>query len=312
MKVKTFELVLIGHPDKICDRVSQVIANFNRDGRNAIECMWGNKLFIVSGETDYRWTKKTLTSIVRKVLKTEIGLTMDELNSLEIVNNLNVQSSEIDNIVGDVGTGDNGIFYGGYHRVYTPIILRMKELASSLNLKLLKKWGYRTDGKFIFTVDEKGNLKYFVLNIAKYADKEAKSHLLMNYLKDYLGEEVFISINPKGEWSKCFAFADTGLTGRKLACDGTCGLFSHGGGAIFGKDVSKADVTIPLFLNDLAEVVANRGFRKRKEVSLSAFTVIGDESVLIYKNDKLYRHVDFKDMVSYVKNKDLNVFGVLK
>jgi S-adenosylmethionine synthetase len=97
-----------------------------------------------------------------------------------------------------------------------------------------------------------------------------------------------------------------------LACDGTCGLFSHGGGAMFGKDISKADVTVPLFLGMLAEQYANKGIFKRKIVSLEASSIIGDKELTIYKNGRLFSKIPFKVMKDYVGSHELNIFGVLK
>ena len=310
--MKSFELVLIGHPDKVCDRVSQVICNHNKNGRNAIECCWGNKLFTVNGETDFKWTTAKLEKVVKSVLDKEIGLVKEELDSITVVNNLNVQSPEINNIVGDLGTGDNGIYFGGYHRVYSPVIRKMKDLCLALTAKKLSGWGYRSDGKFIFTVDKTGEIVKFVINVASFPGVELKTDKLIDFIKTFVGELTEISVNPKGNWHNCFAFADSGLTGRKLACDGTCGLFSHGGGAMFGKDISKADVTVPLYLGMLAEQYANKGIFKRKVVSLEASSIIGDRELTIYKNGKLFSKIPFKVMKDYVGSRELNIFGVLK
>ena len=216
INMKSFELVLIGHPDKVCDRVSQVICNHNKNGRNAIECCWGNKLFTVNGETDLKWTKAKLEKVVKSVLDKEIGLVKEELDSITVVNNLNVQSSEINNIVGDLGTGDNGIYFGGYHRVYSPVIRKMKDLCLALTAKKLSGWGYRSDGKFIFTVDKTGEIVEFVINVASFSGVELKTDKLINFIKTFVGDLTEISVNPKGNWNNCFAFADSGLTGRKL------------------------------------------------------------------------------------------------
>lgn len=311
--MKSFELVLIGHPDKVCDRVSQVICNHNKNGRNAIECCWGNKLFTVNGETDFKWTTAKLEKVVKSVLDKEIGLTKEELDSIAVVNNLNVQSSEINNIVGDLGTGDNGIYFGGYHRIYSPVIKKMKDLCLALTAKKLSGWGYRSDGKFIFTVDKTGNIVKFVINVASFENWEVlHREKLIEFLRTFIGELAEIQVNPKGGWHKCFAFADSGLTGRKLACDGTCGLFSHGGGAMFGKDISKADVTVPLFLGMLAEQYVNRGIFKRKVCSLEASSIIGDRHLDVYKNGKFFAKIPFKVMKDYVSSHELNIFGVLK
>ena len=102
------------------------------------------------------------------------------------------------------------------------------------------------------------------------------------------------------------------LQDANLACDGTCGLFSHGGGAMFGKDISKADVTGSTLLGMLAEQYANKGIFKRKIVSLEASSIIGDKELTIYKNGRLFSKIPFKVMKDYVGSHELNIFGVLK
>lgn len=294
-----------GHPDKVCDLVSKTLCEMNTAGRNAIECMWGNNLFVVSGETDKKWDSKKLGKVVHDVLMHEIGLTREEAYSVEVVNNLNIQSPEINEIVGETGTGDNGIYFGGYHKVYSPVISKMKKMCNTLTAKVLKQWGYRTDGKFIFHVDEKGNIVDLTLNIASFKNRIPSVYALISFIHTFTGPETAITINPKGEWHKCFGFADCGLTGRKLACDGSCGLFSHGGGAMFGKDVSKADITIPVYLSMLAKY--NGGHKK--VCTFSASSIIGDDNIDVYKDGKFFRTISFQLMKNFVTSGELNLFG---
>lgn len=306
-QIKSFELVLIGHPDKICDLVSKTICEQNPLGRNAIECVWGNKLFTVNGETDNSFTDHKLSVLVKNVLS-DVGLTEDELKIITVVNNLNIQSPEINKIVGDQGTGDNGIYFGGYNKIYSPVIAKMKDLCSALTANVLREWGYRTDGKFIFNVDKFGKIVDLTINVAKNKDRKVEPENLIEFIKTFTGTDTVVTVNPKGDWSKCYAFADCGLTGRKLACDGACGLFSHGGGAMFGKDISKADVTVPLYLSYLAE----RFIGRKKEVGFSAASIIGDKELDVYRNGKFYESIPFAVMKAYVRGKELDVFGVLR
>lgn len=315
---KAFELVLCGHPDKVCDLVSKTICDANKGGRNAIECVWGNTLFTVNGETDKKWTDAQLTKLVMDILEHQIGLTEDELASIKVVNNLNIQSAEINEIVGDNGTGDNGIYFGGYHKVYTPVIERMKDLCAALTAPVLKEWGYRTDGKFIFNVDTKGNVTDLTINCASFKNFAFGPNrnvafgpnrvALESFIHTFTGSATTVIVNPKGDWHKCFGFADCGLTGRKLACDGSCGLFSHGGGAMFGKDISKADVTVPLFLGHLAK----ESIGHKKVCEFSAWSIIGDTNLEVFKDGKRFGVIPYSKMREYVSDKELNLFGVLK
>lgn len=308
VSARAFELVLCGHPDKVCDLVSKTLCDANKGGRNAIECMWGNKLFVVSGETDKPWKDDELEEVVFGVLKNSIGLEKWELFGMKVVNNLTVQSAEINKVVGCHGTGDNGIYFGGYHSVYTPVIWKMKALCESLSFKVLRDWGYRTDGKFIFRVGSRGNIIDLTLNIASYDGVHPKVDELRSFIHVFTGAETAVTINPKGEWHNCFGFADCGLTGRKLACDGSCGLFSHGGGALFGKDISKADVTVPLYLSHLAEDYVGR----KKVCEFSASSIIGDMELNVYKDGKFFDCIPFDTMKDYVSKHELSLFGVLR
>ena len=307
--LKAFELVLIGHPDKVCDLVSDTICKANPFGRNAIECMWGNELFVVSGETDKDWRESALVDLVRNVLLNTVGLKRSEVDRILIKNNLTVQSAEINTIVGDSGTGDNGIYFGGYHRVYSSVIQRMKDMCVALSAKVLRDWGYRTDGKFIFWVDKKGNIVDLVINCAKFADKDADAGALETFIHTFTGAATVVKVNPKGDWSHCFGFADCGLTGRKLACDGSCGLFAHGGGAMFGKDLSKADVTVPLCLNSLARSEIGKF---KKSCVFSASSVIGDSFLNVYRDGKFFDYIRFSTMRDYVSARELDLFGSLR
>lgn len=303
--LRAFELVLIGHPDKVCDLVSKTLCDENKFGRNAIECMWGNQLFVVSGETDRKWSDDELDAFVRRVLFSDIGLSQKELDSIRIINNLNCQSAEIDEIVGTAGTGDNGIYFGGFHKVYSPVIARMKEMCAALTARVLNAWGYRTDGKFIFHVDDKGEIVDLTINIASWEGRVLNPYGLISFIHTFTGANTSVSVNPKGDWHKCFGFADCGLTGRKLACDGSCGLFSHGGGAMFGKDVSKADVTVPLYLQHLAA----RYHGIKKVCEFSASSIIGDEMLIVYKDGKFFSRVLFSKMKKFVEEGELDIFG---
>lgn len=307
--VRAFELVLIGHPDKVCDLVSKTICDSNKGGRNAIECCWGNKTFTINGETDRGWTDGQLAGLVRQILTKDIGLTAEEVTSINVINNLNVQSAEINDIVGESGTGDNGIYFGGYHKIYTPVINRLKTMCAALNAKVLKEWGYRTDGKFIFHVDHKGNVLDLTINCASFENVPfgPKAEEMKSFIRTFTGSQTMVTVNPKGDWHKCFGFADCGLTGRKLACDGSCGLFSHGGGAMFGKDISKADVTVPLYLSHLAE----EHIGLRKVCGFEASSIIGDTELDVYRNGKKFGRISYSEMKEYVKNKELSVFGLL-
>jgi hypothetical protein len=153
-------------------------------------------------------------------------------------------------------------------------------------------------------MDATGNITRFVLNIASYPNK-ANPQKLIAKIRELSGITCDISINPKGDWNKCFGFADSGLTGRKLACDTQCGLFSNGGGAWFGKDTSKADYSIPLYLTLCARKIGN--------TELTASTIIGDTKVYIYDiTGKLIEETQYSEIMKFANTVNVDILGGLK
>lgn len=306
--MKTFEMVLGGHPDKVCDIIAERIKN-KIGGRSAVEVVWFNNKIIVGGEVGMLITKAEVKSLVSEVL--------DELNYfeyIEVENLLQTQSQEIADIIQERGAGDNGIFYAGYHARWTPIIDKLKNIALQLT-KVAILYNYRTDGKFIAKFNDKGVLLRFTLNIASNKNQsEDERQEFEDYLYSMLdlafNKKYELYINPKGLWFKCGGFADSGLTGRKLACDNSMGLFHQGGGAFFGKDVSKADYSIPLFLHHKAKQYANNN--GLAVVELMAHTIIGDERVDIYTVEgKHLSRYTFAEIMEFAEENKMSWVGLL-
>lgn len=295
--MRTFEVVMGGHPDKVCDIIAEAIkAKAGR--RSAVEVAWFNQKIIVGGEISHKLSNQVVEDAAREVL---YSLGYNE--PIEIENMLQAQSREINEIVGDSGAGDNGVFFAGYHKYWTPIIDKLKLISKRLTLAA-KNYNYRTDGKFIAVFDDAYMLVDFTLNIASHEnqsneDRKAFDLYLRAMLDLAFNKTYNLYINPKGRWYKCGGFADSGLTGRKLACDNSLGLFHQGSGAFFGKDASKADYSVPLYLQNMAKKVAASG--NYLEVELRAHTIIGDDKVDIYHHDRLIDTVDYKIIMDYAR-----------
>ena len=306
--MKTFEMVLGGHPDKVCDIIAERIKN-KVDGKSAVEVAWFNEKIIVGGEVGVMLSEQEVRQAVKDVL---LELNYNEPIVLESY--LQLQSQEIADVVKDVGAGDNGIFYAGYSEKWTPIINKLKHIAKQLT-RVAHLHSYRTDGKFIAKFNDGGILLRFTLNIASVkgqTDEERKR--FENYLYSMLdlafNKKYELYINPKGLWYKCGGFADSGLTGRKLACDNSLGLFHQGGGAFFGKDVSKADYSVPLFLHHQAKIYAETN--DLKEVELMAHTIIGDKTVEVYTTDGDFVGLfDFNYIKLFAENNAMDWVGLL-
>lgn len=307
--MKVFEMVLGGHPDKVCDIIADRIKD-KLGGRCAIEVVWFNDWILVGGETQYVASIDLVETTTKEVL---LDLGYDE--NITIKNFIQSQSQEIADIVRDVGAGDNGIFFAGYHKVWSEVIRKLKKIAKMLTENAIT-YNYRTDGKFIATFNNEGDLVSFSINIASHSNITNDEKLsfvedLYALLDLAFNKGYNLEVNPKGDWHKCGGFADSGLTGRKLACDNSMGLFHQGGGAFFGKDVSKADYSIPLYLQMLAKeiVLNNNGI---KEVELKAHTIIGDTKVKIYyaTTGILYKEVEFEEIMDYAYKNPMDWTGL--
>lgn len=310
--MKTIELVLVGHPDKVCDGIAEEIKKQNPDGRNAIEVCWFNNKIIVGGETNKGWRFEDLRLTIREYLLDIIGLTFEEWNRIEVVNCLNTQSHEINSIVGTKGAGDNGIFFGGWDTCYSPVIYALKRICMALDRKTLRAMGYRTDGKLIADIEDDGSISRLILNIASFATAVSNPVQLacqiLALAKQFGLTMKGVEINPRGDWHKCFGFADSGLTGRKLACDTQCGIFHNGGGAWFGKDFSKADFSVPVYLTLIAKKTCEDNGIDRLE--LRASTIIGDEEVVIENcHDNDPTTVTFAHVMEFARKQKIDILG---
>lgn len=307
--MKTFELVLLGHPDKTCDIIAESIKSISGP-KKAVEVVWFDNTIIIGGEVSNIPTHEEIADKTLEVLKK-----LDYTEEIYIYSSLQKQSEEIIKAV-QFGAGDNGIFIAGYDKKWTPIQKQLKDLSFTIS-GIAKDYDYRTDGKFIATFYEDGTLAYFTINIAKHEtqNEENKKHFV-KYLNHLLKQQFKISdlfdgalVNPRGEWMKCGGFADSGLTGRKLACDNSLGLFRQGGGAFFGKDITKADYSVPIYLSNLARVYAKK--HNYDNVELHAHTIIGDEKVKIFTDNGVFvEETSFTTIKNYAKENPLNYLGL--
>lgn len=247
--IKTAESVSPGHPDKICDQISDAIldAHLAEDpkARVAVDVAGGHGIVFVTGEVTSKAKNVDVFNIVKRLA-----------GDVKVVENIAAQSLEIASGVDVGGAGDQGIMIG-YAVDETPELLPLEVvLARDLNQYLYKLWPY--DGKTQVTT--KDGLIDTVVASFQNAPKED----LLNEVRlwvdsqdytDFVGHESDLSdnsggvytgdvkfhINPAGDWIVGGFDADAGLTGRKLAVDNYGPSVPVGGGAFSGKDASKVD-----------------------------------------------------------------------
>lgn len=269
IKLITSESVTEGHPDKICDQISDGILDemLKQDVNThaAIECFCTNGLVVVGGEATTEHYVK-IDETVRNILK-KIGYDSPEsgfdCDSVGIVSVLHEQSPEINQgVVGksnrEQGAGDQGLMYGfasNETREYMPLPVM---LAHKLTKKLaeVRKRGVlpylKPDGKSQVTVEYQGGKARRVETVvmaACHSDKvstvKVRKDIIDKVIKPALGkwfnEDIKLFINSTGSFTIGGPMADTGLTGRKIIVDTYGGVGSHGGGCFSGKDASKVD-----------------------------------------------------------------------
>lgn len=234
LKYRTAESVSPGHPDKLCDQVSDAIldAYLTEDptARVAVETVGGHGKVFVVGEISSS-AKIDIEPIVRRIV-----------GDLEIEIRLVEQSPEIAQGVDTGGAGDQGIMVG-YACAETPEFLPLEVVLSrSLNQYLYERWPH--DGKTQVTLQD----KKIVSVVASF--QHAPSDELKTAIGDWLKTvktatfdetSLDLHVNPAGDWDQGGFDADTGLTGRKLVVDNYGPHIPIGGGCFSGKDPSKVD-----------------------------------------------------------------------
>ena len=248
--LKTAENITFGHPDKVCDQISDAILDEclrqDPDTRAGIEVMGGHGQLYITGEVTTK-AKFDAAQIAKDVYK-EIGY--DE--ELEIIVNLVQQSPDIARGVDTGGAGDQGIMVGYATNETEEMLPREHVLAAKLVRKLeevrlagqseLAKY-LMPDGKAQITINN-GEVDTVVVSTQHKPDidQEKLKELIINeIIKPVVPEFKKTFINPAGPFIQGGFEADAGLTGRKIIVDNYGPQISIGGGCYSGKDPTKVD-----------------------------------------------------------------------
>jgi S-adenosylmethionine synthetase len=273
----TVESVTSGHPDKVCDQISDAIldALLKEDPRSrvAVEAFGCHGLLMIGGEVttsaqvDY---KKIAEDVYKK-----IGYT----NPLEITTRVVTQSPEIAQEVNTGGAGDQGIMYGfatDETKEFLPVgVVLVHALARRLEQarrESIIPW-LMPDGKTQVTIKD-GKVTAVVVSTQHAAGisqeeivKEVTDKIIAPVIGDLTGIELII--NPSGSFISGGFDADAGLTGRKIMVDTYGGLAPHGGGAFSGKDATKVDRSAAYMARFAAKNIVANGLAKKALVSVS-------------------------------------------
>jgi len=276
-KTYTVESVTSGHPDKVCDQISDAILDAclaqDSKSRVAVESFGGHGFVVVGGEVTTN-AKVDYETVAKKVYK-DIGYDQD----LKFLINIVQQSPDIAQGVDVGGAGDQGIMYG-YATDETPEFMPfavVKVHALAKGLEELRKKGeiswLKPDGKTQITVFN-GNIKTVLVSTQhdeKISQEEIKKTLTEKLIKPVVGDVsgIEILVNPTGRFVQGGFEADTGLTGRKIMVDTYCGLISHGGGCFSGKDPTKVDRSAAYMARFAAKNLVANGYAKKCLVSVA-------------------------------------------
>jgi S-adenosylmethionine synthetase len=296
--VFTSESVSEGHPDKVCDYISDSVldACLSQDptSRVACETLVKSDTVVLAGEITTN-AKLDYDQIVRQAVK-EIGYTDTSEpfcdTTLKLISLITKQSNEISQGVtettsqsGDQGAGDQGIMFGyasdeSVEMMPLPILLAHKLTKGMAEDRKAGKVNFlRPDSKSQVSLLYDGNdpKEVTAVVVSTQHEPHADQKKITEYVREDLGPRVLgdwwnsklsLYVNPTGSFVHGGPSADAGVTGRKIIVDTYGGWGRHGGGAFSGKDPSKVDRSSAYFCRYVAKQVIAAGLAKRAEIQV--------------------------------------------
>jgi S-adenosylmethionine synthetase len=294
----TSESVSEGHPDKVCDYISDSVldACLEQDPKSRVACetLVKSDTVVLAGEITTN-AKLDYEAVVRQAVK-EIGYTDTSEpfcdTTLKIISLITKQSNEISQGVteatsqsGDQGAGDQGIMFGyatdeSAELMPLPILLAHKLMKAMADDRKMGKYNWlRPDSKSQVSLNYDGNdpLDVTAVVISTQHTPDADQKKITEYVREELGPKALgawwnntltLYVNPTGSFIHGGPSADAGVTGRKIIVDSYGGWGRHGGGAFSGKDPSKVDRSSAYFCRYVAKQVVSSGLAKKAEIQV--------------------------------------------
>lgn len=304
----TSESVSEGHPDKICDQVSDAVLDAmlkeDPNSRVACECFATTGMIVVGGEIRteaYIDLQQLVRGVIRDIGYDKYGLRFDA-DSCSVINVINHQSEDIALGVDKGGAGDQGMMFGYANReteelMPAPImyahklVKKLAEIRKNTNLMPY----LRPDAKSQVTIEYGDNneiVRVDTVVISTQHDPDVTNDLIKEDVinkvirevipVDLMDEKTKFYINPTGSFVIGGPHGDTGLTGRKIIVDTYGGRAPHGGGAFSGKDATKVDRSGAYAARHLAKNIVAAGLADECTIQISyAIGVVQPVSVLV-------------------------------
>ena len=338
----TSESVSCGHPDKLCDQISDAVLDAclaqDKNSRVACEVYATTNLVIIGGEIT-TLAKINYEQIARDVIK-DIGYDSVEkgldYKTCEIKVLVKSQSKDIaqgvnrsdDNSI--LGAGDQGIMFGyatNETEAYMPLAIflshRLVELATKLRKEGKFKWS-RPDMKSQVTIDytDINSPRIHTILMSIQHDPDFDEDVFKKYIKEEIMDSVVKQygfnldynylINPTGRFVIGGPEGDVGLTGRKIIVDTYGGSAKHGGGAFSGKDYTKVDRSAAYALRHIAKNIVASGLADKIEIQI-AYAIGECEPISICIDTFNTNHIDEDIILKAIKdNFDLTPAGIIK
>jgi S-adenosylmethionine synthetase len=335
----TSESVSEGHPDKVCDQISDAILDdilkHDKYARVACETFCATGLVLVGGEittTHYVDIQKVVRGVVKDIGYTKGDYRFD-FHSINVMSAINKQSPDIAMGVDTGGAGDQGMMFG-YATNETPEYMPMALVYAH---KLVKKLAdirkrsprlmpyLRPDSKSQVTIeysDDNKPMRVDTVVISTQHDPSVtqakiKADVIKNVIKKViparlLDKKTIFHVNPTGRFEIGGPHGDTGLTGRKIIVDTYGGKAPHGGGAFSGKDPSKVDRSAAYAARHLAKNIVAAKLAKECMIQLS-YAIGVAQPVSIYVNTNGTGKVPDKKIAAFIKkNVNLTPKGIME
>jgi S-adenosylmethionine synthetase len=331
----TSESVTEGHPDKLCDSISDAVLDEclkqDPNSRVAIETFATNDTITIAGQLTTT-AQINIEELVRNRIK-EIGFDNKETDldykNCKILIDITKQSPDIALGVDIGGAGDQGIMFGyacDETENYMPYAIDMAHKLSR-RLTQVRKENIvpflRPDGKTQVTVEYEGDIPKRIETIListqhldSVSTEEVREAVIDNVIKAVIPENMMddktnIYVNPTGRFVIGGPLGDTGLTGRKIIVDTYGGYARHGGGAFSGKDASKVDRSAAYMLRHIAKNIVANGYAKKCEIQV-AYAIGMKEPLSICVNTFGTSTKTEDELVEIIKNKfDLTPAGII-